>query len=310
MSISRKINDVDIRLLRIFKAVAECGGFSAAETELNIARSTISTHMGDLESRLGLILCRRGRSGFSLTDDGKHVYQACLQLLSSLEGFRSQVNSLHNQLSGEITIFCSDAILGDHKNFFLPKVLKKFVEQAPDVEVNIVTDVLPDIERALLDGRADIGFIPCHRELGSVNYIPLYTETYRLYCSDNHPLFDKNTTDISDELLQGQAFVHPGIQTNPQASQAINPLKRSATAYHYESRLALLQTGAFIGYFPEFYMHELVKSGKAKLLPSSVHEYQATIAACSRTYNSKILSLFYQLLKSAYQEHHPTSTQK
>ncbi|MCV6627254.1 MAG: LysR family transcriptional regulator, partial [Cellvibrionaceae bacterium] len=125
MALQRKINDVDIKLLRIFKTVAECGGFSAAETELNIARSTISTHMADLEARLNLVLCRRGRSGFALTDDGKQVYQASLQLLSALEGFRSQIGALHNQLRGELKILCSDAILSDTDNFQLPQVLKQ-----------------------------------------------------------------------------------------------------------------------------------------------------------------------------------------
>ena len=56
-----QVGDVDLRLLRVFKAVADCGGMAAAELELNIAMSTISRHVKDLEQRLGLVLCRRGR---------------------------------------------------------------------------------------------------------------------------------------------------------------------------------------------------------------------------------------------------------
>ena len=56
-----QLADVDIRLLRIFRVVAEAGGVSAAELELNIGRSTISRHLKDLETRLGVTLCRRGR---------------------------------------------------------------------------------------------------------------------------------------------------------------------------------------------------------------------------------------------------------
>lgn len=303
MTIQRKINDVDIRLLRIFKAVAECGGFSAAETELNIARSTISTHMADLEARLGLILCRRGRSGFALTDDGKQVYQACLQLLSALEGFRSQIGALHNQLSGELNILCSDAILGDSDNFRLHKVLEDFARQAPDVDISISTDVLPEIERSLLAGRADIGFIPCHRELGAVSYLPLYNETYQLYCGEKHPLFSSAEQNTSEELLEQQRFVHPGIQPNPEASQAINPLNRKATAYHYEARLALLQTGLYIGYFPEYYVEQLVKEKQLKCLHSATYQYQANIAACYKANSSnKALGVFFEMLKAAYEK--------
>jgi len=48
-----QLKDVDIRLLRVFRVVTEAGGISAAELELNIGRSTISTHIKDLEIRLG-----------------------------------------------------------------------------------------------------------------------------------------------------------------------------------------------------------------------------------------------------------------
>jgi len=60
-----QLSDMDLRLLQVFKSVVECGGLAAAELELNIATSTISRHLKDLETRLGLVLCRRGRAGFA-----------------------------------------------------------------------------------------------------------------------------------------------------------------------------------------------------------------------------------------------------
>ena len=49
-----QVSDLDLRLLRVFRAVVECGGFAAAELELGIGRSTISRHIKDLEARLGV----------------------------------------------------------------------------------------------------------------------------------------------------------------------------------------------------------------------------------------------------------------
>ncbi|HJU49168.1 MAG TPA: LysR family transcriptional regulator, partial [Pseudogulbenkiania sp.] len=95
-----QVSDFDIRLLRLFKTVVECGSFSAAEGVLGISRSAISLHMGDLEKRLGLRLCQRGRAGFALTDEGREVLSASQTLLAAIEGFRSEVNQLHRQLRG------------------------------------------------------------------------------------------------------------------------------------------------------------------------------------------------------------------
>ena len=67
-----QLSNIDIRLLRVFRQIVESGGLSAAELQLNISRSVISRHLKDLETRLGgLELCRRGRAGFALTDEGQ-----------------------------------------------------------------------------------------------------------------------------------------------------------------------------------------------------------------------------------------------
>ena len=44
-----QVSDFDIRLLKLFRSVVECGGFSAAESALGIGRSAISQQMSDLE---------------------------------------------------------------------------------------------------------------------------------------------------------------------------------------------------------------------------------------------------------------------
>ncbi|MDC1510275.1 LysR family transcriptional regulator, partial [Oceanospirillaceae bacterium] len=83
--ILNRLSDIDLRLLRIYKTVVEAGGFAAAEVELNISRAAISMAMSDLETRLGLRLCQRGRAGFSVTESGQRVYEAILQLFASIE---------------------------------------------------------------------------------------------------------------------------------------------------------------------------------------------------------------------------------
>ncbi len=103
----------DLRLLRVFIAVAEAGSFSAAQVVLNVSQPTISTQMAELETRLGLTLCRRGRSGFSLTDDGHATYEAAKSLLRGCEDFVSKVNSQRGSVSGELRIALADSLVGN-----------------------------------------------------------------------------------------------------------------------------------------------------------------------------------------------------
>ncbi|MGO3131452.1 MAG: LysR family transcriptional regulator, partial [Alcaligenes sp.] len=100
-----QVSDFDLRLLRVFRTVAQVGSFSAAEGVLGITRSAISLHMSDLEKRLGGIrLCQRGRAGFALTEEGRQVLRASETLMAAVENFRSEVNQLHSSLRGDLNI--------------------------------------------------------------------------------------------------------------------------------------------------------------------------------------------------------------
>ena len=78
------IQDADIRLLRIFHTIAVCGGFSRAQAKLNLSQSSISTHMSELETRMGTRLCERGHGTFELTDDGRAVLMAAEKLFAAV----------------------------------------------------------------------------------------------------------------------------------------------------------------------------------------------------------------------------------
>lgn len=103
-----QMGDYEIKQLKVFKCIVECGGFAAAETQLNISRSTISNHIANLESRLNLILCKRGRGGFSLTEDGAVVYEKTNHLLDLLCEFTNTINNLAVSPSGRLRVSLSD----------------------------------------------------------------------------------------------------------------------------------------------------------------------------------------------------------
>ncbi|STW27765.1 transcriptional regulator GbuR [Klebsiella michiganensis] len=54
----------NLRLLHVFITVAKYQGFANAQQELNLTVSAISNYMSELEEKLGITLCRRGRGGF------------------------------------------------------------------------------------------------------------------------------------------------------------------------------------------------------------------------------------------------------
>jgi len=276
-----KVSDADLRILRIFKTVVECGGFSAAEVDLNISRAAISIAMSDLEVRLGFRLCQRGRSGFSLTNEGSQVYDYTLQLLSSLEDFRTNINALHQHLKGELNIGITDNLV-THPQTRITRSLAALKDKGPQITINIRMTPPTEIERGVLDGRLHIGIVPNLKMLSGLEYQALYEERSLLYCSDTHPLFHETEKNIRKANLKEFDAVLPAYAQTPDIKAQHNPLTATATATDREGISFLILTGRYIGFLPDHVADRWIKDGRMRaILPQECH-YITQFSAITR----------------------------
>ena len=89
-----RLSDVDLRLLRVFKAVAEAGGIVKAQGVLGISQPTISAHIANLEKRLNVRLAERGPQGFALTAQGEEVLVETDRMLAYLDQYVSRLDEI------------------------------------------------------------------------------------------------------------------------------------------------------------------------------------------------------------------------
>ncbi|MDE8604160.1 LysR family transcriptional regulator [Marinomonas sp. RSW2] len=276
-----QVSDADLRILRIFRTVVECGGFSAAEVELNISRAAISIAISDLETRLGFRLCQRGRSGFSLTNEGSQVYDFTLQLLSSIEDFRTNINALHQHLKGELNIGITDNLVTlPHTR--ITRALAGLKDKGPQVTINIRMIPPNDVERGVLDGGLQIGIVPDLKILSGLDYHHLYQEESKLYCSDTHPLFTLGDKKITKAKLKEFDAVLPAYAQTPEIKSQHQPLTASATATDREGIAFLILTGRYIGFLPDHVAEHWIRDGRMRaLLPNECH-YITQFSAITR----------------------------
>jgi DNA-binding transcriptional LysR family regulator len=260
-----RISDVDIRLLRIFQVVVENGGLAAAEIQLGIGRSTISTHLADIETRLGARLCDRGRGGFALTDHGRKVYQASIALMKSLEEFRSEVNSLHGAVGGDLRVAMVDNVIWDEE-FDLVGAFRRFSKVGAEVHLHTYVLSPDEIERKLLDGSLDLGIIPMMHQLASLDYHHLFDEVSYLYCGKGHDLFDIPDDEITSEHLSECSYIRKGYAVTSDFQNTSDQMHHQVTSFHVESIAALILTGAHIGFLPESFASHWVKDGRIRTI--------------------------------------------
>lgn len=299
-----QLSDFDLRLLRIFVAVAECGGMAAAEAELNINRSTISIHISDLESRLGMQVCyrSRGRAQFSLTPQGEALYHSIKELMHYLEGFRDQVNAIQSDLTGRLKIALPDDWLEmSEASIDLSEVIAAFRDTAPKVNLEIVTRSPHEVDFDILNNRADIGINTVHVRRPGLQYFPIFRHRSYLYCSSRHPLFDVSPDQLTAETVLRCDLVASGHRVQTETRSLIELFNHQAQADHMEGCLLLIQSGKYLGFLPEYYAGS--RAGKyplCRLLPDTFY-YSAENALIYRksTGRSKVASLFIRQLTEA-----------
>lgn len=296
-----QLSDMDLRLLRVFKSVADCGGMAAAELELNISVSTVSRHIKDLETRIGLSLCRRGRGGFALTAEGERVYENTVQLLSSVDAFRSGIDDIHGRMGGQLEVAIFDKTASNPRAR-IGDAIALFTLAAPSVTLNLHVASINTIERGVIDGKFHLGIIPAHRTSGSLDYVELFEETMVLYCGKKHPLFKPTDARLSWDSLRRYRFAVLGEHSPNMEISHRQKLPRSATGFDQESIATLILSGQFLGFLPDHYAESFERRGVMRPVMTTRFHYGCKFVSVSRRppLASRSTQLLQDCLRSAH----------
>ncbi len=271
-----RLHKADLHLLAVFTTVVECGGFAAAQVSLNVGQSTISRQIGDLERRLGMRLCQRGRAGFRLTDKGRVVYEACQHLSVALESFRTTVGALRGELVGDLSIAVIDN-WATEGGFPLADALRAFRGKARQVHIHFHTLAPDEIERAVLESRVHLGIGVFHQHRPGLHYEALYDDPVELYCGSGHALFDRAPHQLDRNDLHAVDLVHRAYLSERQVAPLTAGLKSTASARQIEGVAFLILSGWHIGYLPVCYAARWVAAGRMRSILPAIYRLDTKI---------------------------------
>jgi DNA-binding transcriptional LysR family regulator len=296
----RKIEQVDLRLLRVFAAVVEHGGWGPAQVEMNINQSTLSTHMAELESRFGVKLCDRGRSGFRLTNDGKMVYEAAKKLFLHLDEFNSTVRSNAGKLVGELEVATIDHII-NNEHYHFPEALKKVKRRDGSVKINIHVKSPTEVRDGVAEGLYHLGIGTRLKQSPNVEFLTLFGQRHQLYCGVDHPLYEKSDADLTIKELRNWEMVTPKFA---QAEAVPKIMRKSpsmtATGFNIEAIAMLVLSGEFIAYLPENYAQFWCEKGRMRaIMPDTLDAWVeiALVLKKNRSYKPVVEAFVEDLLE-------------
>ncbi|WP_164484638.1 LysR family transcriptional regulator [Pseudomonas orientalis] len=287
---------------RLFKAVVECGGLSAAEEATGMGISAISRQLSDLESRFGSQLCHRGRSGFQLTEEGQVAYSAVLRLLDSIDEFRDTLASSKAEVKGELSLW-----LIDHCTFTpsnpIANALKHFRRDYPLVNLSVGVAPPDAVERAVAEKKAGVGLTICKSDLPDLNYQVIGSEASALYCGRDHEAFGKSEEEARRIVEQTAHYVRRGYLVQDTAPATF--LQNASTlAHHVEGTIQLLLSGGYVGIVPDHIAHPWVERGALFRLPLPEFIAQRPVFVVSRHSQgaNRTASLMLEAIIKSFQE--------
>ena len=275
-----RLSEFDIRQLRVFLAVVECGGFTAAEDVLNISQSTISTTIAQLERRLGYRLCERGRGGFALTARGEELHKKALDLAKAVADFEEGARGLKGGLSGRLRLAVIDNVITDPDCPLRDALacLRDESHRGPRITI----DILPpaEIENAVAAGRADVGISIVEQRLPNLRYQTLYSETDLLFCGRDNPLFRLTDRDslrkgVSDAAKVVRSFLnHQDFLIVGDQEDTIR-----ATVTNLEAAAFLILAGTHIGFMPAHFAARWRSAGEMRALLPDEYRRSSELSA-------------------------------
>lgn len=194
---------MNISKYKALLTAVDAGSFSAAADKLGYTQSGLTHMMNSLEAELGFSVLQRGHFGIKLTPEGRRIFPYIRQLVMCEDALMNEIDLVKSYGDNVIRIgaFASIAI------GWLPRILKIFAEEFPDVTLNVQMGTVAELYGGLDEGRYDICF-------GSKNpkydfkWVTIAQDQFFAVLPNDYPMVG-DTFPI--ERFNGTKFLMPGL---------------------------------------------------------------------------------------------------
>lgn len=128
------MNNLSLRSIRSFLAVAQYGSFTAAADMMGMSKANLSQQVSDLEARLGVQLLVRTTRKLRLTEVGEGYFERCEKAMEELDVAAEWANQATRQLTGTIRMNCVGGLIGED---LVAPVVIEFLKDYPELDVQL-----------------------------------------------------------------------------------------------------------------------------------------------------------------------------
>ena len=178
-------NDLDLRLLRSFLTVAQCGKVSSAAKQLHLSQPAVSAHLRRLEALVGKPLVARSTRGVRLTKHGHLLRPLAAELQNTLAQIEASFHS-ERHLSGELC-FGASLTIASH---VIPPFLAEFCRLYSGLNVELRVDNTEVVLESVREGTYPFGLVEGSARAAGLRLEPFVDDEVVLVAGTN-PAFGR-----------------------------------------------------------------------------------------------------------------------
>jgi DNA-binding transcriptional LysR family regulator len=195
-------NDIELRHLRYFVAVAEELHFGRAALRLHLAQPPLSQQIRKLEEIIGHRLFTRSSRAVRLTAAGEVFLDRARRVLRTVGEDLAEARSVGRGEIGSLRV----GFIGSSMLTPIPSMLGRYRRKHPKVDLQLHEAMSSVIVQWLVEGSVDIGFLRDGDPHPELETEALFSEAFVAVLPHNHVLAGRKT--ISARMLRDEPFVY------------------------------------------------------------------------------------------------------
>ena len=197
---------MELRSLKFFLTVYECGNISVAADRLGMNQPAVSKAIRRVEQELGVDLFEREPRGVAPTVFADMLAEAAREVDSNLGAVMRRIQAMRDAAMGEIVVGAG----GTWQEALLPLAVSRLAQRRPQALIRIVPAAPEDLVAALIKGDVDLVLAPIdipNPMAKKVRVEPLLVNEVVVIGRGDHPLLEKPRLSLKD--LRSQRWILP-----------------------------------------------------------------------------------------------------
>lgn len=170
-----------LQQLKYIVAIDKFRNFAKAADACEISQPTLSAMLAKLEEELDVRIFERNNKNVKPTVMGEKLLAQAKKVLMEAGRIEEIAAEEKNSLTGKLTLSIGTTIAP----YILPQFIKKYTEAYPGVELVIMEMKTPNMLAAIQSSDADAAIAIAGNSQQGLYEIPLYTEKFFVYLSEN-----------------------------------------------------------------------------------------------------------------------------